>query len=259
MDPALVTAKLQELSYEPLTAPEAGRMLYEFVLRTEPRDILELGFAHGTSTAYIAAALAEAGHGHVLTIDRAEALARAPNIEALLKHVGVTDWVTAVASDHSYVWELMRILEARTAADGPEPCFDFAFIDGAHSWEVDGFAFLLVDRLLRFDRWVLFDDVNWTYANSPSLRESEYVRGLPEDERSMPQIREVIDLLVRPSGYEVHLVGDYAFAYKPSEMENAHRDDLEKLLQVPHSALRELAFAHLRQRHVHPSDLPSSA
>ena len=32
-----------------------------------------------------------------------------------------------------------------------EPIYDFCFLDGAHSWEVDGFALLLVERDDRYE------------------------------------------------------------------------------------------------------------
>ncbi|MGL5809687.1 MAG: hypothetical protein ACRCYQ_07075, partial [Nocardioides sp.] len=74
--------------------------------------------------------------------------------------------------------------------------FDFAFIDGAHSWFVDGLAFFLVDKLLKPGAWVLFDDLDWTYATSPTLSQTELVRSMPEDERNTPQIGKVFELLV---------------------------------------------------------------
>ena len=49
---------------------EQGRLLYSFILREEPEQILELGCGIGTSACYMAAALAELGRGRVTSIDR---------------------------------------------------------------------------------------------------------------------------------------------------------------------------------------------
>ena len=57
---------------------------------------------------------------------------------------------------------LMRAIEAGHK-------YDFCFIDGAHTWDTDGFAFCLVDRMLRPGGWIIFDDLNWTHAHSPTL------------------------------------------------------------------------------------------
>jgi predicted O-methyltransferase YrrM len=54
-----VVEGLAELEYEPLTSASLGRLLYELILRDGVNDILELGFALGTSTAYMAAAVDE--------------------------------------------------------------------------------------------------------------------------------------------------------------------------------------------------------
>ena len=47
----------------PFIMPELARNVYDFVLQTKPRQCLELGFGHGASSCYIAAALEEFGHG----------------------------------------------------------------------------------------------------------------------------------------------------------------------------------------------------
>ncbi|WP_020573149.1 O-methyltransferase [Actinopolymorpha alba] len=170
-----------------------GQVLYEFIRETRPRRILELGFASGVSSCYLAAALDELGtDGHVLTIDRKNARDRSPTIDELLGKCGLTHRVTPIFADTSYTWELQRLLER-----DPVPAFDFVFIDGAHTWDVDGFAFLLADQMLRPGGWVLFDDLDWTLDSSPTLKNMTWVRQLPAEQRSTPQVRKVYELLVR--------------------------------------------------------------
>lgn len=235
--------KLAELPFRTLTTSAAGELLYEMSLKTDVEHILELGFAYGTSTAYMAAALQEKGHGAITTIDRDDALAREPNIHRLLSHVGLEQWVSPIFAGRSYTWELMRFLERRTEGSATLPLFDFCFIDGAHTWDADGLAFLIVHRLLRPDRWIVFDDINWTLGSSPTLRDSPRVRALPADEMSTPQVRKIVDLLVRPLGYAVRIVGSYAIAYKPDPTgTEAHRRDLEEILETRPELVRAVAF-----------------
>jgi predicted O-methyltransferase YrrM len=227
-----VAQRLAELDYPALTTAEAGRLLYDFVSGPDVEDVLELGFAHGTSTAYMAAALAEKGVGSVTAIDRVSALSREPNIHQVLEHLGLESRVRPLFTASSYNWELMRILERQTTGGETIPCFDFCFIDGAHTWETDGFAFLLVDKLLRHDRWVLFDDLYWSLTTSPSTK-SEKLHTLSEDELKTPQIVQVFDLLVRPHpAYdEFAVTGSYGWAYKrATEGEGRHRHDVERLV-----------------------------
>jgi predicted O-methyltransferase YrrM len=179
----------------PHMSPAQGRTIYDFVCDKQPKRILELGFGNGTSTCYMAAALDEiGGDGHIVTIDRAVAIKRQPNIHQMLGQIKLTDRVTPIVTDDrsSYTWELMRMLE-----EDPAPTFDFVFIDGAHLWDVDGFAFLLADRLIRAGGWVLFDDLDWTLATSPTLHDHGWVRALPAVQQTSPQIRKVFELLVR--------------------------------------------------------------
>lgn len=172
-----------------------GKTLYDFVLSERPGRILELGFASGVSTCYLSAALDElGGDGHILTIDRLNARDRKPTIDELLARCGLAHRATPVFADTSYTWELLHLLDQH-----PRPAFDFVFIDGAHTWDVDGFAFLLADKLLAPGGWVLFDDLDWTLDTSPTLKNMTWVRNLPPEQRETPQIRKVYELLVKPN------------------------------------------------------------
>lgn len=237
-----VIVSLEALEYETLTSPSTGRLLYELVSREGVSDVLELGFANGTSTAYMAAALDEKKRGSIVTIDRPDALERHPDIHTVLGSLGLRPWVTPIVTPTSYTWELLKMLEANMTGAQTRRCFDFCFLDGSHTWETDGFAFLLVDRLLRLDRWIVFDDVAWSFETSPTLRRSERTRRMSPDERATQQIRKVVDLLVRPAGYEVRIVGNVALAYKPGpDGGGGHRDDFDLLVDRDDRLVWELA------------------
>lgn len=179
----------------PHTRPEQGRVLYDHVLRAGV-DVLELGFAHGVSTCYMAAALDELGHGRVTTIDRRGIDLRRPSIYELLEDLGLGDVVDVRVAGSSYTWELMRLIEGCTEDGVCRPRYGFAFIDGAHLWEPDGLAFFLVDKLLRPGGWIVFDDMDWTIARSRVADTPAFAR-LPRDEQETPQVQKVFDLLVR--------------------------------------------------------------
>lgn len=248
MTPEHVEERLAELSFQPLTSPAAGRLLYEFAAKEDVEEIVELGCAHGTSTAYLAAALEAKAAGCVRTFDREDAADREPNLFAVLGHVGVEARVRPTLSTSSYTWGLMQILEERTVGHVTEPLFDLGFIDGAHTWETDGLAFLLVDRLLRPDRWIVFDDVNWTLGSSPTLKDTPRVLALSEEERTTPHVRKVIDLLVRPLGYEIRFLGNIACAYKPGpdEASSRHQTDFDDIATDQSDLVHALALGSLR-------------
>jgi predicted O-methyltransferase YrrM len=182
----------REVDGVPFTDPGFGHLLYRFVRAAGVRSVLELGTGYGGSTAWLAAGVV-AGGGRVTTIDRAGR----PEPGELLARLGLAGAVDVVHARRSYTWELMRLVEARTAGGTCRPLFDLCFVDGEHTWDADGFAFFLVDKLLAPGGWLVFDDLEWTFATSPTLRESELTRSLPEDERTTPQVGRVFALLVR--------------------------------------------------------------
>lgn len=175
----------------PLMRPAQGRVLYDLVMDEGIERPLELGFAHGVSSCYLGGALRDRGTGHLTTIDWRGARSRDPSILDLLARTELEEWVTPIFAHTSYNWELLRLLER-----DPRPTFDFCFIDGAHRWEPDGLAFFLVDKLLEPGSWVLFDDLEWSIASSPSMSSASKFDRLSEEEKATAHVRKIFDLLV---------------------------------------------------------------
>lgn len=185
--------------------------LRNFILENQFSKILELGFNHGISTCYMAGVLDELGSGTITTIDLETAQNAKPDLESLLNDLGLSKFVTSIYEPTSYVWALMKMLE-----ETPQPAFDFCYIDGAHDWYTDGFAFFLVDKLLTPGGWIIFDDFDWIFETSPSLKNSERVKNMPIDERTTPQIRKVFELLVEQHfAYSDFIIKDgWGYAHK---------------------------------------------
>jgi predicted O-methyltransferase YrrM len=199
----------------PFTPPERGRILYDFVRREQPVEVLELGFAHGVSTCYIAAALEANGTGYITTIDKQQTMTRKPSLPELAEQCGLVHRVRPILVNKTYNWALMRLIEQHTNGDSCTPYLDFCFIDGAHSWETDGLAFFLVAKLLRPGAWICFDDLFWTYGKSAKLRAKPFVAAMPEDERNTPQVERVFSLLVRqhPDFDHFEVGGDWPWGW----------------------------------------------
>jgi len=180
-------------------------------------NILELGFRHGVSTCYMAAALDELHNGKITTIDLTDAREASPNIEQLLNELGLAGYVTVFYEPTSYTWRMMKMLE-----EDSEPRFDLCYVDGAHDWFTDGFAFFLVDRLIKPGGMIIFDDLDWTYSSSPALAKSEKVKKMPQEEKRTPQVRMVWELLVkRHPGYREFIEKD-GWAYARKSMERTY-------------------------------------
>jgi predicted O-methyltransferase YrrM len=175
----------------PHTTPARGAVLYNSVLQNRYFKCLELGFAHGVGTAYIAGALDEIGAGRITAVDRKAALKRIPRADELLTSLSLRHRAELIYGESSYTWFLLDRIEQK------DMTFDFCFLDGSHTWETDGFALLLVERVLESGGMIFLDDLNWTIASSPTLANRPEFLKLPERERTTPQVRKVFELLVK--------------------------------------------------------------
>ena len=196
----------------PFMKLEQAKRITTLMLDHGCRNVIELGFLHGVSTCYMAAALDEnAKDWSIVTIDKETALTVQPSIEELLSNLGLRDRVTIWYEKLSYTWRLMKMLE-----HDPNPRFDFCYIDGAHTWADDGFAFFLVDRLLKPGAWIVFDDIDWSYATSPSMRDTALVRSMSAEEQTSQQVKKVFELLVKthPSYGEFSCADGWGVAQK---------------------------------------------
>jgi predicted O-methyltransferase YrrM len=72
----------------PYMTLEQAETITKFITDKQVEAILELGFYHGVSTCYMAAALAELGRGSIVTIDLEWTRKMTPNIEELLDRIG---------------------------------------------------------------------------------------------------------------------------------------------------------------------------
>lgn len=214
----------------PHTPPEDGEILYNFILSHKPKNILELGFQHGVSTNYMAAALDELGEGKITSIDREIARNEKPNIIELSDKTRLSKYINPIYANTSYIWELRKILKNNIKNPENKTTFDFCFIDGAHNFETDGFAFFLVDMLLNEGGIILFDDIDWSYQKSPTLQNQDFVKQMPEEERNAEQIRDVLELLVttHPNYQILEIKNRWAWVQKTS---STNTKDINSLYQ----------------------------
>jgi len=192
------------------SSPDRCAQLFDFITTHRPARCLELGFAHGVSTCYIAAALEANGHGSLTSVDNVTAVIREPSAEHLLSKTGLRHRVELIYEQTSYTWYLRSVMRTQLRGASIEPLYDFCFLDGAHSWAVDGFALLLVERLLTPGGTIVLDDLTWQFDDRwPDM---------PADERALAQVTEVMDLLAipNPAFDEVRVDGDWAWLRKSS-------------------------------------------
>ncbi len=161
-------------------------------------DVIEVGFYHGKSSAYIAAILEDQDRGHLSTFDLLTARKKDPNIDDVLSRAGLSHRVTPFFAKRSYTWELQRLINAN-----PRPQFDFCFFDGGHTWDSTGFGVTLIDMLLRPGGMILLDDMDWTIGGSRYYVENpQLMKPYDADERAASSVRLVWDSILPHLGYE---------------------------------------------------------
>ena len=192
------------------TSADRGAELHRFVREHRFSRCLELGFYQGVGSVYIASALESNGEGTLTSVDIPSALELSPPASELIERAGLAHRVSLEVDPDSYVWWLRRRMRECLRDGRFEPAFDFVFLDGAHTWDIDGFAFALVDRLLAPGGWIVFDDLDWNPIDpkvSPNV---------PADTRELSHVREIWDLLVEtdPSYDELRTDGALGYARK---------------------------------------------
>lgn len=203
MTPDDVKEALGDLPYMTLAQ---GRQLTDFLHDKGLSKILELGFYHGVSSCYLAAAMQATKGSPIVTIDLPSAEDRSPNIETLLERCGLKDHAEFYYEPAGYSWRLMKLIEENTRR------FDFCYIDGGHDWDRTGYGFFLVDKVLEPGGWIVFDDLKWTMENI----DQPWATRRTLEERATPQVQKVWDLLVKPHPNYGEFIeqGNWAFAQK---------------------------------------------
>lgn len=196
-----VTTTWGDLKYMDLPRAE---YLRELIVTNDLQDLLELGFYKGKSSAYLGAVLEDLGRGHLTTMDRATARGHKPGIADVLADVDLSHRVTPIFAHRSFTWELGTMLEQT-----PRPQFDFCYLDGGHTWDVTGFAFLLVDMMIKPGGIILLDDLNWSIEGSPQARTpagQKTYEAYSDDEKAAKGVRMTFDHIADHLGYDVEEV-----------------------------------------------------
>jgi predicted O-methyltransferase YrrM len=171
------------------------------IIQEKLTNILELGIAHGTATCYMAAALQELGEGSITAVDLIEVKEHfKPSAEEQLEKTNLSDFATVIRMQTGYTWFLHNEIAKYTKDSVCEEVYDLCIIDGPKNWTIDGAAFFFVDKLLKKNGWIIFDDYKWTYANANNQQDSTdgiTHRSLSKEEKEIPHIREVFELLVK--------------------------------------------------------------
>ncbi len=238
----------------PFITKDNAKRLYELIIERKITKILELGIAHGTATCIMAAAIQENGGGEITCVDLLEKQDHyKPSVEEQLLKVGLTQFVKIERMKTGYTWFLHDEIKTNTKNDVCSNIYDLCIIDGPKNWTIDGAAFFMVDKLLKSNGMIIFDDYHWSYSQVDKVRgvtDGITHRTLSKSELTTSQIQDVFELLVKQhpnyGNFTLHGDSGWAIAEKvKSDTKNykiiyseTTRDVLAKFIRIVHHKLR---------------------
>lgn len=102
-------------------------------------------------------------------------------------------------SGDTYGWNLAKlVLEQREKEE--DGIFDVVYLDGAHTFIHDGIACCLCKELLKKGGVIIFDDINWSLAKSPTCNPTvnpEIKNSYTEEQINTHQVKMVVDLFMK--------------------------------------------------------------
>ncbi|MDR1241943.1 MAG: class I SAM-dependent methyltransferase [Deltaproteobacteria bacterium] len=119
--------------------------------------IAEIGIGMAATTLHIAKFLDNKGELHIFDFNESVIPIKKMLNEECFSNIYIHG--SSYKKMDSYNWNLLFLLK-----NAKHPFFDYVFLDGAHSFPVDGLAFFLIDMLLKKGGYIDFDDYHWTHA-----------------------------------------------------------------------------------------------
>lgn len=74
--------------------------------------------------------------------------------------------------------------------------FDAVYLDGAHTFLYTGLGVCLLKELLKDGAYLILDDLFWTQAKSPTVREKAIRDNVPKEQMEDPQILRVQEIFL---------------------------------------------------------------
>lgn len=166
---------------------------------TEP-VVAELGVGIGATTLTLAREMNH--HGQLHLFDFHEKLEELAADLAQLGFSNIECFGNTAKHWDSYNWALAKSLLA-----GKRAIYDYIYLDGSHTFAVDGLAFVLCDLLLKPGGFIELDDYYWTFAMSQWMKESRQ-EFMTDEQINTAQVAMVINLFLKGNpNYQVMVEG----------------------------------------------------
>lgn len=155
----------EQIEVHSQVSPGEGEFLQSVIRHVRPKRSIEVGLAYGLSTLYMCEALVEVGAERHVAVDPYQFAV--PPEEGRhytsftgWKGVGLANVKRAGYGDLvEHIAERSDVALPRLAASGTK--FDFAFIDGYHTFEAAFIDFYYIDQMINVGGVIAFDDLTY--------------------------------------------------------------------------------------------------
>ncbi|MGE8943336.1 class I SAM-dependent methyltransferase [Leptospira interrogans] len=188
--------------------PEAIKALEQIMRSNRHPIVAEIGVGIGATTRELLRTMNGSGELHLFDYaSTVNSLVTAIDQAELAKGVKIIAHGNTPHTFNSYAWKL-----AMTLKEAGKACFDLAFLDGAHTFVHDAPATCMLKELVKPGGYIVFDDVYWTFARSPTMnptKRSDIAEKYSEEQINTPHIKLIIQTLVLtdPRFISVDLIG----------------------------------------------------
>jgi predicted O-methyltransferase YrrM len=150
--------------------------------------VAELGVGIGATTLKLATCLNNTGQIHLFDFHD-----KVVELCSDLEKLGFTNIKCfGNTSKHwdSYNWTLAKFLLA-----GQRNIYDYIYIDGAHTFAVDGLAFTLCDLLLKPGGFMEVDDYDWKFSKAQWMKDTRN-EFMTDEQIDTAQVAMVVDIFL---------------------------------------------------------------
>lgn len=168
---------------------EPERIIENFIskLTTKPKVYFEIGSNIGSTAKKIRNILPKDSKMYLFDFEENK-----PHIEHMLSNNTYFYGSDSSKMYDSYNWHLMKLF-----SEGIQP--DFVFIDGKHTFDTDWLCFFLIDKMIRNEGYIYFDDYEWSLATSQVLNPKKFPQILnqyTDEQISTKHIKILVDNFV---------------------------------------------------------------
>ncbi|MCB1500209.1 MAG: class I SAM-dependent methyltransferase [Bauldia sp.] len=192
--------KVQDPRYAAIAKPaeQVLGLLRRLLLTNDSPTVCEVGIGIGATSVEICRLLDH--KGIIFFFDFAEKLEQ---LGKDLSDLGFQNFVM-VGNERktfdSYAWNLGKLLLDNIRA-GKNGLFDLVFLDGAHAFQYDAPAAVILKGLVKPGGVLILDDYDWSFAVSPTMRPSvkpEITNDYTHEQIEMSHVKFVCDLFFDP-------------------------------------------------------------